>query len=367
MKKYFFGVLFLIAGLAIAQAQQKGPTISWDNATYDFGDVKEDGGKVTHKFTFSNTGSEPLVITNVRPSCGCTSSDYTKEPILPGAEGYVSASFNPLRRVGKNNKQVTVTTNGNPATTTLRFTVNVLPKPRTIEDDYPRVMGELRLKTNHLALMKVTNTAVKKGDIEIVNTQDHDLKLEFRNVPAHIQIKAVPEIIKPQEKGKIQVTYDASKKDDYGFLMDRVTMAINGSTNNNRNRLSISATIEEDFSKLTPEELANAPKATFDNKVFNFGTITQGEKKEHVFALTNEGKSDLIIRKTKASCGCTVVNPSKEVIKAGETADLKVVFNSAGKKNKQNKSITVITNDPKKQQIVLRVTGMVSNKTGDVR
>lgn len=359
MKTYFITLLILMTCSVAVKSQQVGPSISWDEPTYDFGDVKEDGGKVTHKFSFTNTGSEPLVITNVRPSCGCTSSDYTKEPVPAGGKGYVSASFNPLRRVGKNSKSVTVTTNGTPPTTTLRFTVNVLAKPRTIEDDFPRVMGDLRLKTNHLALMKITTEEVKNGDIPIVNTKDFDINIEFRNVPAHIKVTTEPETLKPGAKGKIKVTYDASKKNDYGFLMDRVTVAVNGNTNSNKNKLSISATIEEDFSKLTAEEKENAPKIVFESKIFDFATINQGEKRDYVYKFKNEGKSDLLIRKTKAACGCTVVNPSKNLIKPGESAELKVTFNSAGKKNKQNKSITVITNDPNQSQVVLRVKGMV--------
>ena len=360
MKKYLIAIALFSFGLTVTNAQQVGPNISWSESTFNFGDVKEEGGKVTHKFTFTNTGNKPLVITNVRPSCGCTSSDYTKQPISPGGKGYVSASFDPKRRVGKNSKSITVTTNGNPPTTTLRFTVNVLAKPKTIEDDYPRVLGDLRLKTNHLALMKVKTGEIKEGVLEVVNTKDTVLNITFRNVPSHIEIKAVPETLKPKMKGKFIVKYDASKKNDYGFLMDRITVAINGNTNNNRNKISVSATIEEDFSNLTPEQKANAPVVKFDNKTFNFGTIVQGESREHVFVLTNAGKSDLIIRKIKASCGCTVVKPSKMTIKPGETADLKAIFNSRGKKNKQTKSITVITNAPDSPQVVLRVSGMVT-------
>jgi hypothetical protein len=360
MKKILIVIAFFTLGYAASYAQQVGPNVSWDASTHDFGDVKENGGKVTHKFIFTNTGNEPLVITNVRPSCGCTSSDYTKEPIAPGDKGYVSAAFDPNRRVGKNSKSITVTTNGNPPTTTLRFTVNVLAKPKTIADQYPRTLGELRVKTNHLALMKVTTGEIKEGELEIINLNDTDLNISFRNVPNHIEIKAVPEMLKPQMQGKIIVKYDASKKNDFGFLMDRIVVAINGNTNQNKNTISVSATLEEDFSKLTPEQKANAPKIEFDNKIFDFKTINQGQSIDHVFAFKNTGKSDLIIRKTKTTCGCTVVNPSKEIIKAGETAELKVRFNSAGKKNKQNKSITVITNDPANSQVVLRVTGFVN-------
>jgi hypothetical protein len=209
--------------------------------------------------------------------------------------------------------------------------------------------------------MKIYTNYTKEGSIDIINTKNYDLEISFVNVPSHIQIEAEPKVLKPNTKGKIIAKYDASKKNDYGFVIDRVTMAINGNTNNGRNKISVSANIEEDFSKLTEEELANAPDISFENKIFNFGTINRGESIEYVFKFKNTGKSDLIIRKTKASCGCTVANPSKNIIKPGESAELKVKFNSAGKRNKQNKSITVITNSPKNTQVVLRVTGFVND------
>jgi hypothetical protein len=353
-------VLWMVLVLAITgYSQQVGPNISWDVSTYDFGDIKETDGKVTYNFTFSNTGSEPLVITNVRPSCGCTSSDYTKEPVAPGAKGFVSATFNPENRPGKFSKSITITTNCNPPASTIRFTGNVISRPQTVEDEYPRNVGELRLKTNHLALAKIGYTDVKEGELEMVNTTAHDLNVTFRNIPPHIKIKAEPETLTPGAKGVIKVSFDAAKRNDWGFIMDKVTMAINGDTDQNKNAISISVTIEEDFEKMTPEQKANAAHITFDTKVFNFETIKQGENKDFAFKFKNSGKSDLIIRKIKPSCGCTIVNPSKEVLKPGEDAEFKVKFNSSGKTGKQNKTITVITNDPLESQVTLRVTGDV--------
>jgi hypothetical protein len=84
--------------------------------------------------------------------------------------------------------------------------------------------------------------------------------------------------------------------------------------------------------------------------------MKQGEKKEHIFMLSNEGKSDLIIRNIRSSCGCTAVAPSKNVIAPGESAPVKVTFDSRGKRGRQSKSITVITNDPKSPTNVLRVS-----------
>ncbi len=357
MKK-IISIILIALSLPIF-AQQVGPNISWNNSKFDFGEINEVGGKVTHKFNFSNTGSEPLVITNVKPSCGCTSSDYTKKPIAPGGKGYVSATYNPLRRPGKFSKTITVTTNATPSTTVIRFTGNVIPKPKTQEDLYPRLIGDLRLKTNHLALGKVSNTQVKIDSIPMANLSANVLNIGFQNVPAHLTIKAVPSTLKPKQTGYIEIKYDAKKKNDWGFIMDKVIVSINGNTNSNKNRFSVSASIAEDFASMTTEQKANAPKIVFDNKVFNFGTLKQGASVSHTFNFKNEGNSDLFIRKTKSSCGCAIAKLDKKVIPAGESAKFDVTFNSKGKSNRQNKSITIITNDPSNSQLSIRITGTV--------
>lgn len=85
-------------------------TIEWKTEDYDFGKIPE-GEKVVHKFSFKNTGKEPLELTRVKPSCGCTASNYTKEPIAPGKEGFVEVTFDSSNKTGMQTKTVTVTGN----------------------------------------------------------------------------------------------------------------------------------------------------------------------------------------------------------------------------------------------------------------
>lgn len=349
-------------------AQQKKASISWDKTVHDFGNFKEEAGNQTSTFTFTNTGKEPLVITNVKASCGCTTPNWTHEPVGAGETGFVKATYNPRNRPGKFNKSITVTTNADQPTTILRITGNVTAREKTIEDYYPKAYGDVRLKTSHLAFVKILNTEIKVDSIPVVNMGEENIVLTFKNVPDHIKIKVVPEKLKGMkkgdkhgEKGAIIVTYDGSKKNDWGFNMDRVEMIINEEPNS-KNRLSISATIKEDFSHLTESELANSPNMKFEELVFEFGTLVQGEKVSHEFYFTNTGKSDLVIRKIKASCGCTATNPEKMVIKPGERSKLSVTFNSRGKRGRQNKTITIITNDPTSSSTILKVKGVVEEK-----
>jgi len=100
--------------------------IKWDQEMHDFGDI-EKGKPVTYAFTFTNTTKETVLITTVRPACGCTAADYTKTPIKPGEKGMVAATFNAASG-GMFQKSVTITTteNGVEAVKTLSFKGKVL-------------------------------------------------------------------------------------------------------------------------------------------------------------------------------------------------------------------------------------------------
>lgn len=92
-----------------ASAKADVAVASFDAQTFDFGKIKQ-GTPVTHEFKFTNTGKVPMIITNVQASCGCTTPAWSKEPIGPGGQGFIKATYN-AAAVGAFNKSVTVTAN----------------------------------------------------------------------------------------------------------------------------------------------------------------------------------------------------------------------------------------------------------------
>ncbi len=360
MKRVIVGLfsLILLGNTGVLFSQQKNASVSFEKVVHDFGKIEESDGPVTCTFDFTNTGSIPLIINRVVASCGCTSPDWSKEPIVPGGKGFVKATYNPRSRPGKFNKSVNVLSNAEQRNVVLRITGDVNPRPRTIEDDYPYLIGGMRFKSNHLAFIKVNRGQQKTVLMEMVNISDQPLSITFDRVPGHITLKTIPDQIKPNEKGVIEATYDAEKKNDWGFVIDRVSVLLNEQAYKN-NLLTISATIEEDFTGLTEEELKKAPSIQFDTKTFDFGKIAQKTSVTHEFQFSNTGKSNLILRKISSSCGCTAVTPKEKVIPPGESSSIKATFSAGTRQGKQNKTITVITNDPKNSRVILRVTGDV--------
>lgn len=342
-------------------AQQKNANISFSSSIHDFGEIEEAKGIVSYKFEFTNTGSEPLIVQRVTASCGCTTPSWTREPVMPGEKGFVNAAFNPKNRSGKFDKSITVQTNSSNPTTVLRIKGIIKPKPLSIEDQYRYAMGGVRFKSNHLSFGTIYKGAPQTKILEIINTSNEVQNIELKNIPAHLTAKVLTPELAPNQKGSIEITYDTNKQNDWDFIIDRINVFFNGETHSNY-RLIVSANLQEDFSQMTEEEKANAARVEFENKNFDFGNIAQGDAVEYEYIFKNTGKSDLIIRKVRASCGCTAVMMEKKVLSPGETGRIKTTFNSRGKHGKQNKTITVISNDPLHPREILWVRGNVTTE-----
>jgi len=102
----------------------------------------------------------------------------------------------------------------------------------------------------------------------------------------------------------------------------------------------------------TPDEEVKGAILTFENTEIDLGDIPEGIKKEFTVKFTNTGSDTLIISKVRAGCGCTAALSSEEVIKPSGSGEIKIVFNTAGRKGKQRKDVTIISNDsvtPRKQ------------------
>ncbi len=112
------------------------PVMTFNKTNHDFGVINE-GDIVEHKFTFTNTGNAPLVITNAKGSCGCTVSKWSKKPIAPGAIGEMLVTFNSNGKPNVQNKQVTITANTLTGKETLKIKAMVTPKKKLVSSGIP--------------------------------------------------------------------------------------------------------------------------------------------------------------------------------------------------------------------------------------
>lgn len=119
---------------APAEAAPTGPTttVEFAEMVHDWGEIKE-GEHMKYSFKFKNTGSEPLIISDAKGSCGCTVPDWPREPIAPGASGEIKVEFDSKGKGSddgsKQTKKVTVTANTNPPQSYLTITGVVRKDP----------------------------------------------------------------------------------------------------------------------------------------------------------------------------------------------------------------------------------------------
>ena len=360
MKKIVFNmlILILVVSINLAVSQTKSPLASFITESHDFGRINESDGPATFKFEFTNVGGSPLIISNVQASCGCTTPSWPKEPILPGAKNSIVVSFNPSGRPGRFDKSITVTSNGEPATQVLKILGDVSPKQLTVQDLYPAEINGLRMKASQITFNNIVPNAVATQSMEVYNDTAKLLKVAFKNVPKHIKIKITPEQLPAKTKAIIEVTYDAKVKADWGFVFDAIDISLNDKVNPNA-RITVTANIQEDFTKLTEAQKQGAAKIEFENATFDFGTIKQGEKAKYDYIYKNVGKSDLIIRKIAPGCGCTIAESKNLIVKPGEKGTISSEFNSSGRSGSQSKAITVISNDPSNPKAIIWIKGII--------
>lgn len=353
-------MFFLIWTVFTPLVAQEKAQISFDKSTHDFGTIKEEDGSVSYQFDFTNNGKTPVIIEGVRASCGCTTPGWTKDPVLPGKKGYVKALYNPKNRPGIFHKTLTVNTNADPSTIVLHIKGTVQPKPKTPAEEYPTALGGIRLKYNVLHVGKINNNGPVSKAFEVFNDSEENITFipEKTVAPDYISFKFIPQVLKPSEKGNIVVVYDPVKKDDLGYVSDNATIFTNEEEQSAK-KIRVVSLIEEYFPPMTEEELAQAPKINFDKVFHDFGNISKGESVSTDFTVTNQGKEDLIIRKTKANCGCTASDPVKDILKPGESTQIKVTFNSTGRTGTQQKSVTVFSNDPRESMKLISIKARI--------
>lgn len=361
MKKgIILSAMLLVAGMMFAQQA----VITFTKTEHDFGKINEADGKVTTVFEFKNEGMEPLVLSQVRASCGCTTPSWTKEPVEPGQTGTINVTYNPNGRPGRFQKTITVTSNATESTKKLYIKGEVIPKSAQPVNKYPVKVGKLGLAANTLNF----GTVLKNGkhvvkDIEYANLESDEplaVGVDLFNTP--VAAEANMPSIEKGKSGKLQVRLDPQFLDWGPQELVISLWAGKDKKSAERQTIVISVNVEEDFSALTADQRQSAPILSCP-KTVTLGEITPGKKVKKTFKFKNVGADPLNVR--------CVVNQSKNIFTASAKGSIKtgktgtVTIEIDGKEKGQpmkpgtyQRIITLMTNDPKnpKQQITISWT-----------
>ncbi len=359
MKRFWIFVvgLFLLFDTVTAASQKS--VLQFTKMVWNFGTIQEKDGPVSCRFDFVNTGKTPIVIEKVTVGCGCTTPKFSKEPVRPGAKGSITVTYNPKDRPGAFRKEITVRSTGG-GEDVLSVTGDVVPSPKTTADRYPVSVGALSLSTTSVNLGYVARGKSKSRAIEYFNGTNRPVEVQlvcrtprpsFTALPASVRIAA-------GDQGAVTLRYDFTASDVWGMQSDTVDLWIDGQLVDTY--LVASSVATDDFSEMTADEIAAAPKAVFSAQYYNFGNLKAGNELRRSFTLKNEGKQPLIIRDMKLGPRMsTTLDPDREIA-AGETVTFEVMMDTkdAGT-GKMMDRIVLIVNDPTRPLRELRLAATI--------
>lgn len=337
MKRIVVIVMLLSVGLLLL-AQ---PIIEFETLIYDFGRIKEEAGPHKVDFKFSNTGDEPFRILKVKAGWGCTAPSWSTEEIEPGQTGVISVQFDSNNRPGKFSKSIKVHTSID--SNIIRLIINGFVLG---------TRGKLRKKIGPL---EANNNEVNFGDvflgsnltkrIKIHNTKEDTMYVSFANDLDDIEIEIEPAILYPADYGDLIVHFNSENR-NFGKISDVILLNIKFAEKQHLGKLVFKANIIEDFSALTPEEKANPPIISVDNKTLVLKNLNPEELRTEVIEIKNKGTRDLYIRNIQTSDEGFTIVPSKFIVGPGREKSFNITVTPDQGSSKLKSIITIISNDP---------------------
>lgn len=173
-------ILFIICAFG-ATIPTVRAQLAFEPSEWDFGTIRETDGPVSHTFTGKNGSDRPLVILDVVTTCGCTVPEFSKQPILPGAETRITVTYDPANRPGAFDRELWVYSSDRKRIATLTIRGQVTPRPKSIEEQYPvDAGGGLRLSSTLCAFSYIYPGKRMQSVIGYANTSPREIRLELR-------------------------------------------------------------------------------------------------------------------------------------------------------------------------------------------
>ena len=246
-------VLASVVLTAVAQARFTSNT-----EMYSFGQI-EWKHPVTVQYTITNTGDQPLVLTEVEPDCACSVAQWTKTPIAPGAKGTVNVTFD-AKALGHFQKSVAIYSNAQPNLVYLKFNGEVVQEIKDFTKTHPYLIGQIRIDKNSLDFPDIQHGEQPVIHIGVVNLSDRPYEPVLMHLPPYLKMEAEPKVLLKGKKGTVKLTLDASQLNDYGLTQTSVYLSrFAGDKVSEDNEIPVSAILLPDFSRMPAKDSLDAP------------------------------------------------------------------------------------------------------------
>ena len=253
---------------------------------------------VTVQYTITNTGDEPLVLSEVEPDCACTAARWTKTPIAPGDKGTVDVTFD-AEALGHFQKAVAIFTNASPNLVYLKFDGEVVTEIKDFARTHPYLVGQIRIDQNEINFPDVQHGEHPVVYLSVVNLSDKPYEPVLMHLPPYLEMKAEPEVLQQGERGTLTLTLNSEKLTDLGLTQSSVYLSrFLGDKVSEENELPVSAILLPDFSGLTETERLNAPAIRLSAEDIDLsGDLAKKKRARRDITVTNTGRSPLQISK----------------------------------------------------------------------
>lgn len=348
----------LLASACILFALSLAAQIVWLQPDHDFGSFHEDMGIATCTFMGVNTGSQPASLIDVRANCGCTTPIYSRDPVAPGDTLKIKVGYNPSGRPGKFSKAVYVTTDDG-SKNTFHIKGTVIGASNTLSSRFPIDAAPARLSNSVIPFGKLLKGHSGAQTVKIYNASSSPITPTITHSPKHLHAIIHPAVIPAGEQGVISITAYPDQTPAWGLATD--TLMLQPDHNSVHVPLTAVMIIEEDFSSLTPQQLADAPVLHLSTDLIDLSQMNALPAiiKRNV-TISNTGKSPLIIRSISTPDHAITLSPDiMKPIKPGKKATLAVTVNKDALSGRSmlNSRITIISNSPARPTEIIRVVG----------
>ncbi len=361
--------LLLLSATIVAQ---NGAEIKTDIQTYDFGIIAEADGLASHSFTIQNTGKDPLVITRITASCGCTQPEWTKAPIEPGKTGSVKISYNPKGRPGPFHKSIAIHSNAKNGRMNLYVKGNVTPKSKTPAQpiiSYPYSIGDLKLQTKSILYSSIRPGEIKEEKIAIKNEGTTPITIRIGKIPNYLKVTTSTETLKPGGTSEFNVIFNTDIAKRMGRLTASILVIIENEEKKKdvEGKIDVAANVIDNFGKLSASDKAKAPAITFSTTLLDFGKLPEkgggiipfisgGGKESESLIITNTGKSTLTIYSVTCDNEHIDISGGRKELKPGAATAYKVTVRPKEIKTKLETFINIVCNDPNGPVRLIKVT-----------
>ena len=333
------------------EANVQGPVFNCDQMDHDFGRVRETDGYAVHQFVINNTGTSPLIISQVLTTCGCAQPEWSKTPIEPGERGYVIVSYDMVNRPGPFEKKITAFTNERTLRRVFTIKGDVIPKPQTLNVLFNDTIGSVQMEQASFHFGAIRPQETRNREIWIQNFSEGDLKLTVTNIPDFLTVN-VPEILESNYPDRMVVEINTAGMDENfrGRKYAQFTWTAESATGEKTTKaIPVSANFIDNFRQLPPAEKIEAPSVQLSTQTLDFGKL----KKKRVFkelSISNTGKLDLTLHSISIDnpADMEITGFNKQILKSEETLKLRIFVNPKNMKGPFTTDLFIISNDPQR-------------------